>query len=133
MCVIASEIGFRFEGVGTEYSNKLVDALGVPVTIVERAQYDDTFAELAKKYSLSHRSNSAFSVHFSIISWPTANALLHLDLLGPITRLLARAPATSLPGPEPTANFASLVAGQAWQKVHASSNSFGSKPRPSGC
>jgi hypothetical protein len=110
LCAIASEIGFRFEGVGTEYWNKLAGALGVPITMAERARFGDTFAALAGKYALSRPSDSAFSTHFSIISWPIANALLPLDLLGPVTRMLARAPATALPGPGRPINFPSLRA-----------------------
>lgn len=110
LCAIASEIGFRFEGVGTEYWNKLATALGVPITMAERARFGDAFAALAGKYALSRPSDSAFSIHFSIISWPIANALLPLDLLGPVTRMLARAPATALPGPGRPINFPSLRA-----------------------
>lgn len=110
LCAIASEIGFRFEGVGTEYWNKLAAALGVPITMTERASFGDAFAMLAGKYALSRPSDSAFSSHFSIISWPIANALLPIDLLGPVTRMLARAPATALPGPGRPINFPSLRA-----------------------
>ncbi|MHC9420732.1 hypothetical protein ACYZX9_19265 (plasmid) [Sphingomonas citri] len=110
LCAIASEIGFRFEGVGTEYWNKLASAFGVPITMGERARFGETFAAIARKYALSHPSESAFSTHFSIISWPIANALLPLDLLGPVTRMLARAPATALPGPGRPVNFPSLRA-----------------------
>lgn len=110
LCAIASEIGFRFEGVGTEYWNKLAGALGVPITMAERARFGDAFAALAGKYALSRPSDSAFSTHFSIISWPIANALLPLDLLGPVTRMLAQAPATALPGPGRPINFPSLRA-----------------------
>lgn len=110
LCAIASEIGFRFEGVGTEYWNKLSTALGVPITMADRTRFGHVFAALAEKYALSRPSDSAFSTHFSIISWPIANALLPLDLLGPVTRLLARAPATALPGPGRPANFSSLRA-----------------------
>lgn len=110
LCAIASEIGFRFEGVGTEYWNKLATALGASITMTERARFGDAFAALASKYALSSPSDSAFSSHFSIISWPIANALLPLDLLGPVTRMLARAPGTALPGPGRPVNFPSLRA-----------------------
>lgn len=110
LCAIGSEIGFRFEGVGTEYWNKLAFALGVPITMAERTRFGDAFAALASKYALSRPSDSAFSEHFSIISWPIANALLPLDLLGAVTRMLARAPAAALPGPGRPINFPSLRA-----------------------
>ncbi|WP_211477068.1 hypothetical protein [Acidiphilium multivorum] len=110
VCSVATEIGFRFEGVGTEYWAKLSEALGLPITMAQRAQIGDAFAVLAAKYKISRPSESAFSSHFSIISWPIANALLPIDLVGPIGRLMASAPVAALPGPGRTANFASLRA-----------------------
>ena len=110
VCAVAAEIGFRFEGVGTEYWAKLSDALGLPISMAQRTQIGNTFVALAAKYKLSQPAESAFSSHFSIISWPIANALLPIDLVGPVGRLMARAPYGALPGPRRSANFASLRA-----------------------
>jgi hypothetical protein len=110
ICAIASEIGFRFEGVGTVFWAKLSDALGVPIAVAQRAQIGRTFDGLATRYNLSRPSESAFSSHFSIISWPIANALLPVDLVGPVTRLMARAPVAALPGPSRAINLPSLRA-----------------------
>lgn len=110
LCAIAAEIGFRFEGVGTEYWAKLSSALGLPISLAQRSQIGDAFAALARKYEISRPSESAFSSHLSIISWPIANALLPIDLVGPVARLIARAPVGSLPGSNRSANFASLRA-----------------------
>ncbi len=78
--------------------------------MAQRAQIGDAFAALAAKYKISQPSESAFSSHFSIISWPIANALLPIDLVGSIGRLMTRAPVAALPGPGRAANFASLRA-----------------------
>uniref|UniRef100_Q07PM7 Uncharacterized protein n=1 Tax=Rhodopseudomonas palustris (strain BisA53) TaxID=316055 RepID=Q07PM7_RHOP5 len=110
ICAIAAEIGFRFEGVGTQYWAKLSDALGVPITIQQRAEIGDAFDLLAAKFRISRPSEGAFSAHFSIISWPIANALLPVDLVGPVARMMARAPVSALPTPGRSANFASLRA-----------------------
>jgi hypothetical protein len=110
ICAIAAEIGFRFEGVGTQYWAKLSDALGVPITMQQRAEIGDAFDVLAAKYKISRPSEGAFSAHFSIISWPIANALLPVDLVGPVTRMMARAPVSALPASGRSANFASLRA-----------------------
>ena len=110
MCAIASEIGFRFEGVGTAFWAKFSDALGVPINMAHRQQISETFDTLATRYNLAKPTESAFSAHFSIISWPIANALLPLDLVGPVARLMARAPVGALPGPSRAPNFASLRA-----------------------
>lgn len=110
ICAVASEIGFRFEGVGTVFWAKFADALGLPITMAQRQRIAAAFEAQAERYSLSRPSVSAFSSHFSIIAWPIANALLPVDLVGPVCRLIARAPVASLPGPGRTVNFASLRA-----------------------
>lgn len=110
LCAIAAEIGFRFEGVGTEYWGKFSEALGQPISMAQRGKVGEAFSRLASKYKISYPSESAFSAHFSIISWPIANALLPLDLVGPVTRLMARAPVSALPGRGNATNFSSLRA-----------------------
>jgi hypothetical protein len=110
ICAVASEIGFRFEGVGTVFWAKLSYALGLLITAAQREKIGETFNDLATRYKLSRPSESAFSSHFSIISWPIANALLPIDLVGAVTRLMARAPMTPLPGPSRAINLPSLRA-----------------------
>jgi hypothetical protein len=111
ICSIASEIGFLFEGIGTEYWGKFSNALGLDISLAQRAKIGEMFNRLASKYNISSPSESAFSEHFSIISWPIANALLPIDLVGPVARLLARAPVTALAQSRAQAtNFASLRA-----------------------
>lgn len=110
ICAIAAEIGFRFEGVGTVFWTKFSDALGLPVTIAQRQLIAGLFEAQTKRYGLAQPSESAFSSHFSIIAWPIANALLPVDLVGPVGRLLARAPVAALPGLGRTTNFPSLRA-----------------------
>lgn len=110
ICAVAAEIGFRFEGVGTVFWAKFSDALGLSITMALRQRIAETFEAQATRYSLSRPSESAFSSHFSIIAWPIANALLPVDLVGPVTRLMARAPITALPGPGGSINFPSLRA-----------------------
>lgn len=110
ICAVAVEIGFRFEGVGTVYWSKFSDALGLTITMTHRQRIAEVFEAQATRYSLSRPSKSAFSDHFSIIAWPIANALLPVDLVGPVSRLMARAPITALPGPGRSINFPSLRA-----------------------
>ena len=110
ICAIAAEIGFRFEGVGTVFWAKFSDALGLGVTMAQRQHIAEIFETQAERYDLSRPSDSAFSSHFSIIAWPIANALLPVDLVGPVSRLMARAPVAALPAPGQTTNFPSLRA-----------------------
>ena len=110
ICAVAAEIGFRFEGVGTVFWAKFSDALGLTITMAHRQRIAETFEAHAARYSLSRPTESAFSSHFSIIAWPIANALLPVDLVGPVSRLMARAPIAALPGPGRSINFPSLRA-----------------------
>lgn len=110
ICAVAAEIGFRFEGVGTVFWAKLANALGLTVTMAQRQRIAEAFETEASRFPLSHPSESAFSSHFSIIAWPIANALLPVDLVGPVGRLMAHAPVAALPGPGRSVNFASLRA-----------------------
>lgn len=110
ICAVAAEIGFRFEGVGTVFWAKFSDALGLTITMAHRQRIADAFQAQAIRYNLSRPSESAFSSHFSIIAWPIANALLPVDLVGPVSRLMSRAPITALPGPGRNINFLSLRA-----------------------
>jgi hypothetical protein len=110
ICAIASEIGFAFEGVGTIFWAHFDEVIGDAATIVQRQRIAEVFRAEASRYGLSRPSESAFSQHFSNIAWPIANALLPSDLVGPVMRLLSRAPVGALPGPGRSTNFASLRA-----------------------
>jgi hypothetical protein len=110
ICAIASEIGFAYEGVGTIFWAHVDAVIGEAASVVERRRIADVFRVQAERYGLSRPSPSAFSEHFSNITWPIANALLPSDLVGPVMRLLSRAPVGALPGPGRSASFASLRA-----------------------
>jgi hypothetical protein len=110
ICAIASEIGFAYEGVGTTFWAHFDAVIGDAASPVQRQNIAEMFRVQAERYGLSHPSQSTFSHHFSIIAWPIANALLPSDLVGPVTRLLGRAPVGALPGQGRAASFASLRA-----------------------
>jgi hypothetical protein len=110
ICAIASEIGFAFEGVGTIFWAHFDEVIGHTASISQRQRIAEAFHAEASRYGLSRPSQSAFSEHFSNIAWPIANALLPLDLVGPVMRLVSRAPVGALPGSGRIANFASLRA-----------------------
>lgn len=110
VCAIAAEIGYRFEGVGTTFWEHFDEKIGCSATLAQRQRIADAFRVQAARYDLSRPTQSGFSEHFSIISWPIANALLPCELIEPVTRMLARAPLGALPGKGRSANFASLRA-----------------------
>ena len=95
-CAAASEIGYRFEGVGTVFWAKFEDLLGTAIPPNQRYRLAEAFAELAGRYSIQKPVESGFSRHFSIIAWPIANALMPIEIAAPLGRLLARGPGSSV-------------------------------------
>jgi len=91
-CAAASEIGYRFEGVGTVFWAKFEGLLGRPIPIGQRHLLSSAFGNLAGRFALQRPSDSGFATQFSIIAWPIANALMPYELAGPVSRLLARGP-----------------------------------------
>ncbi|MCB4821249.1 hypothetical protein [Roseicella aerolata] len=96
-CGAASEVGHRYEGVGTVFWARLELLLGAPVAPSERGALAAAYDELANRYPIVRPIESGFATQFSIIAWPIANALMPAELAGSIARLLARSPASSLP------------------------------------
>ncbi|MBY5340440.1 hypothetical protein E0H35_30580 [Rhizobium leguminosarum bv. viciae] len=110
LCAAATEIGFRYEGVGTVFWDRLSDALGMEISLYQRQQIADEFKSLALRYKLAEPPRTAFSQHFSLIAWPISQALLPIDLIDPVMRMLSAAPVSALPAAGKTANFTSLRA-----------------------
>ena len=118
ICAIATEIGFRFEGVGTIFWAHFDEAVGCSASMTQRQRIAAAFREQADRYNLSHPAPSAFSEHFSNIAWPIANALLPHDLVGPVTRLLARGPMGDCLARDVLQALPVFAPGQAWPKAH---------------
>lgn len=110
VCAAATEIGFRYEGVGTVFWERLSDALGMEISLYQRQQIADEFKSLALRYKLAEPPRTAFSQHFSLIAWPISQALLPIDLIDPVMRMLSAAPVSALPAAGRMANFNSLRA-----------------------
>ncbi len=110
LCGAAAEIGFRYEGVGTVFWDRLSSALGMEISLHQRQQIADEFKSLAHRYKLAQPPQTAFSQHFSLIAWPISQALLPIDLLEPVMRMLSAAPVGALPATGRVANFTSLRA-----------------------
>jgi hypothetical protein len=91
-CAAASEIGFRFEGVGTVFWAKFEDLLGTAIPVAHRHMLADVFADLASRYPIQTPAETGFSQHFSIIAWPISNALMPFEIAAPLGRLMARGP-----------------------------------------
>lgn len=91
-CAVATEIGYRFEGIGTVFWSKLEGLIGSAIPYGHRRLLATCFTRIAKDFSVQQPSDSGFANQFSIIAWPIANALMPYEMAGPIGRLMARGP-----------------------------------------
>jgi hypothetical protein len=114
LCAAATEIGFRYEGVGTVFWDRLCAALKLTISFGQRQQIADVFKATALKYKLAEPAKTAFAQHFSLIAWPISQALLPIDLIDPVMRMLASAPSSALPAPGRPGNFTTL---RAWSSA----------------
>lgn len=92
-CCAATEIGYRFEGVGTVFWAKFEELLGSSIPAARRFRLAEAFEGLSRRYAISVPVESGFSGHFSIITWPITNALMPFEIAAPVGRLLSRGPA----------------------------------------
>lgn len=91
-CCAAAEVGFRFEGVGTVFWARFEELLGFHIPVSRRSMLAAAFVDLAKQFPIQCPAESGFNEQFSIIAWPIANALMPMEVAGPLARLLARGP-----------------------------------------
>jgi len=122
-CAASSEIGYRFEGVGTVFWAKFEGLLGRAIPVGQRPLLSEAFSNLAGRFALQRPSDSGFATQFSIIAWPIANALMPYELAGAVSRLLARGPVAGVAAATSTrrADLSSLRAwAQSWEGARLS-------------
>jgi hypothetical protein len=112
-CAASSEIGYRFEGVGTVFWANFESLLGAAIHVGQRPLLSGAFSDLASRFALQRPSDSGFATQFSIIAWPIANALMPYELAGPVSRLLARGPVAGVAAAT-SARRADLSSLRAW-------------------
>lgn len=91
-CCAATEVGFRFEGVGTVFWARFEELIGSTIPVARRSMLASAFSDLAKQFPIQRPAESGFNEQFSIIAWPIANALMPVEVAAPLARLLARGP-----------------------------------------
>jgi len=108
--LVASLVGFAYEGVGTVFWARLEAAVATSISLADRRSLGDAFRELYARMpgQLVAPISSAFNDVFSIISWPIAHALMPRESAAAVSRLLTRAPAQALPAIGREADFGAL-------------------------
>ena len=106
----AVEIGYVYEGVGTDFWPRFEAAVETTLNPAERRAVADAFRGLYGRLPLVDPVDSAFNDIFSIIAWPLAHALMPYELASGVSRLLSRAPVRALPRRGAPADFSGLRA-----------------------
>ena len=107
---VATEVGYDYEGVGTEFWPRFETAVQAKLDMADRRAIGGAFRSLQQRLPLVEPVESAFNDVFSIIAWPLVHALMPRELAPAVSRLLARAPMRALPRRATAGDFGALRA-----------------------
>jgi hypothetical protein len=91
LVVIATEVGYRYRGTGTDFWPVLSLELGIEANIAFRNGLSRFFELGNSKYRLERPSDSPWELHFPNIAWPIGNSVVPLEIQPQLTDALRRA------------------------------------------
>lgn len=80
LLVIATEVGYRYRGTGTNFWPLLAQDLGIETGLVFRTSLTHLFAIGHRDVHLARPGTTSWEQHFPYISWPVCNALAPLEI-----------------------------------------------------
>jgi hypothetical protein len=87
LLVATTEIGYDYEGTGTDFWPKFADQLGV-AGHVERQALSRLFARVSERYGLAVPGDTPWNDAFCHIAWPILHAVMPRELHRPFARCL---------------------------------------------
>lgn len=91
LLVIATEVGYRYRGTGTDFWPVLSQELGVEAGPAFRSGLSRLFELGHNKLRLAQPGDSPWERHFPHISWPIGNSVVPLEIQPQLTDALRRA------------------------------------------
>ena len=91
LLVMATEVGYRYRGTGTDFWPVLSLELGVETGLGFRAGISRLFELGHRTFRLARPGGSAWERHFPHIAWPIGNAVVPLEIQPQLTDALRRA------------------------------------------
>lgn len=91
LLIIATEVGYRYRGTGTDFWPVLSRELSVEPGHAFRAGISRLFEVGCRGFQLARPGDSAWERHFPHIAWPIGNALAPLEIQPHLTEALRRA------------------------------------------
>lgn len=91
LVVVASEVGYRYRGTGTDFWPVLAQELGIDAGHTFRTGLSRLFELGHRSARLARPGDSPWERHFPHISWPIGNSLVPLEIQPQLTDALRRA------------------------------------------
>lgn len=122
LLVAATEVGYRYQGSGTDFWPRLEEELGFGLPAESRQRIKDLFVRAVELFRGARPANTAWAQAFHLIAWPITHALLPVEFHRPLAVTLANLRASvaqadddalyravRVAAPFPTARFATLL------------------------
>lgn len=91
LVVIATEVGYRYRGTGTDFWPILSQEIGVDASLAFRSGLSKLFELAHHKFHLARPGDSPWELHFPHIAWPIGNSVVPLEIQPQLTDALRRA------------------------------------------
>ncbi len=91
LIVIATEVGYRYRGIGTDFWPVLSQELGTEAGPAFRSGLSRLFELGHERFRLAQPGESPWELHFPHISWPIGNSVVPLEIQPQLADALRRA------------------------------------------
>lgn len=91
LCVLITEVGYRYRGTGTDFWPVVARELGIAATVHERFALTRLFEKMALRYRIRRPGVTAWEKHFPLIAWPVGNAVAPREIHAALARTLRQA------------------------------------------
>ncbi|WP_080822458.1 hypothetical protein [Agrobacterium genomosp. 2] len=97
LALAITEVGYRYQGTGTDFWPKVDETLGVSLAHSDRTDISELFSRLAQQYGFAAPNRSDWAIAYNHIAWPIRNALAPLEIHKPLLIALAKVLASGTP------------------------------------
>ncbi|MEY9770464.1 hypothetical protein ABIA14_002741 [Sinorhizobium fredii] len=91
LIVIASEVGYRYRGTGTDFWPIFAREVDADLAIVSRSELSRLFALAHQRFGIARPGDSPWELHFPHIAWAIGNAVVPLEIQASLADALRKA------------------------------------------
>lgn len=86
--IIATEVGYRYRGTGTDFWPLLARQMGISASGPERSRIVELFRKVALRYRIRRPGHTPWEEHFPLIAWPIGNAVAPVEIHAALAKTL---------------------------------------------